>query len=132
MTYNIDTIIEKMSEAYKKGYRYFGVRSGKAKKEGQYCALSYNWAEDYEHDNSKLNGTCATFIDFYLDCCGVGEECKENIIKAINYNTETYKDDMVYIVAGDCKEYGDDPGETIINTNTWNRRRGAKVIAIIY
>ena len=105
-------------------YRFFGVRRGKAKKVGQYCALSWDgYLLETIGKKERLNGTCAIMIDTFYD-----ED--EDIEKKVEKN-KAYPGEMQYIVAGENMEYGDDEDEIIINNNDMNGRHGARVIEII-
>ena len=110
-------------------YRIFGVRAGRPKKVGQYCA--YSWYED-DFSHYRLPGTSSTGIEEINDYDDP-EEVKEEIEKAIEIHKEwsDIEADAMYIVGGDNLEYGHDNGEYIINTDTITRHRGARVIAIL-
>jgi len=119
-----EEIIKAMKDS---GYRYFGVRNGKAKKVGQYCAISHDWQPGIGIRTSKLlSGTSATVISDIDDPEAIEEAIKLNTENSYNSDSE-----MTYIVGGDNAEYGDDADEILINTNTFSRRRGARVIAIL-
>lgn len=129
---NIEKLISAIESAKENGFRYFGIRTGKLKKSGQYCACSNDCDEDGDFTSKYLNGTCATVIgniDF-LD--------ESDLESAISYNKEMYGwedsvDKMQYIVAGLDAEQGRDDNEIIINNTKGlsGGRKGAKVIAII-
>lgn len=112
------------------GYRFFGVRAGKPKKVGQYCACSW-YEDDFSH--YRLPGTSATGIEEINDYDDP-EEVKEEIEKAIEIHKEwsDIEADAMYIVGGDYMEYGHDNGEYVINNHTLTRRRGARVIALLH
>ena len=130
---NINKLLAAIEDAQARGYKYFGVRTGKIKKVGQYCACSNDCDEDGGFTSKYLNGTCATDIgnpDFL---------CESDLLRAINYNREMYgwqndPNKMQYVVAGiDVNSYGRDDREVIINNTIGfsGNRRGARVIAII-
>ena len=121
---------EKIGKAMRNSqYRIFGVRAGRPKKVGQYCA--YSWYED-DFSHYRLPGTSSTGIEEINDYDDP-EEVKEEIEKAIEIHKEwsDIEADAMYIVGGDNFEYGHDNGEYIINTDTITRHRGARVIAIL-
>ena len=121
---------EKIGKAMRDSqYRIFGVRAGRPKKVGQYCA--YSWHED-DFSHYRLPGTSSTGIEEINDYDDP-EEVKEEIEKAIEIHKEwsDIEADAMYIVGGDNLEYGHDNGEYIINTDTITRHRGARVIAIL-
>jgi|WetSurMetagenome_2_1015567.scaffolds.fasta_scaffold09980_4 hypothetical protein len=122
--------------AIESGYYYFGVRTGKDKKVGQYCALSHEYNENGDITSEILNGTCAT--GFSISQYDTDEEIAEAINAVVKINTESYKhdaykDNLQYIIAGtDCDKGRDvNEHESIINNSTPFKRKGAKVIAII-
>ena len=121
---------EKIGKAMRDSqYRIFGVRAGRPKKVGQYCA--YSWYED-DFSHYRLPGTSSTGIEEINDYDDP-EEVKEEIEKAIEIHKEwsDVEADAMYIVGGDNLEYGHDNGEYIINTDPIARHRGARVIAIL-
>jgi hypothetical protein len=133
---DVAVIVNAIREAYSKyGYTVFGIRTGKAKNVGTYCALSFD-GSDYAETNTRLNGTCATGISFGYEP-GYNSDDPEDVEaladmvrKALEKN-DGYLGEMVYLVGGERGDYGDDDSEIIINNNDMWRRRGAKVLAII-
>jgi hypothetical protein len=135
-TVDIYSIINAIQSAYRKyGYTVYGIRTGKAKRVGTYCALSYD-GSDYATPNTRLNGTCATEISYGYDR-GYDSDDPEDVeylADQIREAIELHQDyigEMTYIVAGERAEYGDDLGEIIINNNNIHRMVGARVIAIL-
>jgi hypothetical protein len=133
-TVDIYSIVNAIQSAYRKyGYTVYGIRTGKAKRVGQYCALSYDWSAE---TNTRLNGTCATEISVGWDRAYESndpddiEHLADQIREAIELHQD-YIGEMTYIVAGERAEYGDDLGEIIINNHNIHRRVGARVIAIL-
>jgi hypothetical protein len=114
----------------KSGYRFFGVRAGRPKKVGQYCA--YSWYED-DFSHYRLPGTSSTGIGEINDYDDP-EEVKEEIEKALEIHKEwsDVEAKSMYVVGGDYMEYGHDNGEYVINNHTLTRRRGARVIALLH
>ena len=112
------------------GYRFFGVRAGKPKKVGQYCACS--WHED-DFSHYRLPGTSATGIEEIYDYEDP-REVEEEIEKALEIHKEwsDVEAKSMYVVGGDYMEYGHDNGEYVINNHTLTRRRGARVIALLH
>ena len=133
-TVDIYSIINAIQSAYRKyGYTVYGIRTGKAKRVGQYCALSYDWAAETK---TRLRGTCATAISVGWDRGYESDDPEdiEHLADQIREAIELHQDyigDMTYIVAGERAEYGDDLGEVIINNDNVHRRVGARVIAIL-
>ena len=116
-------IMQKIIEAKDNGYRYFGIRTGKAAEIGEELECSHDW--DYENDcesEDLLDGTCATGFNGSLWFDGE-EEDDELVEQAIALNKKRYSGDMQYVIAGYDSEYGNDEQEVII--------LGATVIAII-
>ena len=111
------------------GYRFFGVRAGRPKKVGQYCACSW-YEDDFSH--YRLPGTSATGIEEIYDYEDP-REVEEKIEKALEIHKEwsDVEAKSMYVVGGDYMEYGHDNGEYVINNHTLTRRRGARVIAIL-
>ena len=135
-TVDIYSIINAIQSAYRRyGYTVYGIRTGKAKRVGQYCALSWDGSL-YAAPNTRLNGTCATEISRGWDRGYESDDpddvahLAEQIREALELH-QGYIGEMTYIVAGERAEYGDDPGEVIINNNHIRRRIGARVIAIL-
>lgn len=133
-TVDIYSIINAIQSAYRKyGYTVYGIRTGKAKRVGQYCAMSYDWTAETK---TRLNGTCATEISrgydrgYESDDPEDVEYLAEQIREALELHQD-YTGEMTYIVAGERAEYGDDLGEIIINNNNIHRMVGARVIAIL-
>jgi len=112
------------------GYRFFGVRAGKPKKVGQYCACSW-YEDDFSH--YRLPGTSATGIEEIYDYEDP-REVEEEIEKALEIHKEwsDVEAKSMYVVGGDYMEYGHDNGEYVINNHTLTRRRGARVIALLH
>jgi len=135
-TVDIYSIVDAIQSAYRRyGYIMYGIRTGKAKRVGQYCALSYDWSAEAE-PNTRLSGTCATEISrgydrgYESDDPDDVERLADQIREALDLHKD-YIGEMTYIVAGERAEYGDDPGEIIINNSHIHRRIGARVIAIL-
>ena len=135
-TVDIYSLINAIQSAYRRyGYTVYGIRTGKAKRVGQYCALSWDGSL-YAEPNTRLNGTCATVITLGYDRGYESDDpddvayLADQIREAIDLHKD-YIGEMTYIVAGERAEYGDDPGEIIINNNHIRRRIGARVIAIL-
>ena len=135
-TVDIYSIINAIQSAYRRyGYTVYGIRTGKAKRVGQYCAMSYDWSAEAE-PNTRLNGTCATEISLGWDR-GYESDDPDDVAHLADQIREAlelhqgYIGEMTYIVAGERAEYGDDLGEIIINNNHIRRRIGARVIAIL-
>lgn len=107
----INEILKAIKES---GCRYFGVRGDDKDFEIGTCLEdSYDW--DYENDcqsENKLNGTCATKID-YLWFDGEEEDI-ETIAKALDYHKKAYGYKYTTVIAGTDEEYGADENEAII------------------
>ena len=114
MNETIKEILKAIEESKKGDNRYFGIRGDDVSFEiGTYLEDSFGW--DYENDcqsEEKLNGTCATKID-YLWFDGEEEDI-ETIAKALEYHKKAYGYKYTVIVAGTDQEYGADENESII------------------
>lgn len=109
-------IVNAINEAHEKyGYYYFGVRTADVLvKVGDECERSRDW--DYESDqfsDELLSGTCCTGIG-WLDFDSSDEDIN-NIKKAIEFNTNSYTGNTVYIIGGNRETAGMDENESIID-----------------
>jgi len=110
------------------GYSVFGLRTEeKDISVGRYAHLSADLNEYSDNYGGKLNGTSAIElpdIDKYSDV----SDLKEAIPKALK-SVESYHMKHIYLVGGKDSDYGDDPGEIVINTTQFGgNRRGARIL----
>lgn len=102
-------------------YRYYGLRSTNGKYEvGQELHSSVDSSDDgIENGEPELDGTCATGFGYLA----FDEDDTEEIEKALEINSG-YKQNHLYLIAGNDVEYGEDEQEIIISN--------AVIVAEIY